>query len=137
MIYRTLVAEVLRGSSLRLNAAAIVSRLQAKLMDFRSDLTGSSDWNCSSNEGKRRYGSISFRLDDFPDSFPETYFTCPKCGNYIYEIEQIRVSGGFWRSFFDVGNKLYGDVSCKEGGYNEFYKKAVSGIQKVFDFLGS
>ena len=50
---------------------------------------------------------------------------------------QIRVSGGFWSSFFDVGNKRYNAVSCTECGYTEFYKKTVSGIQKVFDFLGS
>ena len=50
---------------------------------------------------------------------------------------QIRVSGGFWSSFFDVGNKRYNAISCTECGYTEFYKKTVSGIQKVFDFLGS
>ena len=49
---------------------------------------------------------------------------------------QIRVSGGFWSSFFDVGNRRYSAVSCTECGYTEFYKKTVSGIQKVFDFLG-
>ena len=72
----------------------------------------------------------------FPDSFPETY-TCPGCGSYTYEIGQIRVSGGFWSSFFDVGNKRFNAVSWKECGYTEFYKKTVSDIQKVFDFLGS
>lgn len=72
----------------------------------------------------------------FPDSFPKTY-TCPKCGSQTYEMGQIRVSGGFWSSFFDVGNKRYNAVSCTECGYTEFYKKTVSGIQKVFDFLGS
>ena len=50
---------------------------------------------------------------------------------------QIRVSGGFWSSFFDVGNKRYNAVSCTECGYTEFYRKTVSGIQQVFDFLGS
>ena len=72
----------------------------------------------------------------FPDSFPKTY-TCPKCGSQTYEMGQIRVSGGFWSSFFDVGNKRYNAVSCTVCGYTEFYKKTVSGIQQVFDFLGS
>ena len=71
----------------------------------------------------------------FPDSFPKTY-TCLKCGSHAYEMGQIRVSGDFWSSFFDVGNRRYNAVSCIECGYTEFYKKTVSGIQKVFDFLG-
>ena len=71
----------------------------------------------------------------FSESFPTTY-TCPKCGNKHYESGQIRVSGGFWSSFFDVGNKRFNFVACDQCGYTEFYKKNISGIQKVFDFFG-
>ena len=67
----------------------------------------------------------------------ETTFICPKCGSRSYETGQIRVSGGFWSSFFDVGNQRYNAVSCTVCGYTEFYKRTVSGIQKVFDFLVS
>ena len=72
----------------------------------------------------------------FSDAYPKGY-SCPKCGNQAYESGQIRVSGGFWSSFFDVGNRRFNSVSCTECGYTEFYKRTVSGIQKVFDFLGS
>ena len=32
-------------------------------------------------------------------------YVCSECGCTTYETGQIRVSGGFWSSFFDVGNK--------------------------------
>ena len=50
--------------------------------------------------------NVAKELMAFPESFPKTY-TCPKCGSQTYEMGQIRVSGGFWSSFFDVGNKRY------------------------------
>ena len=53
VIVRALVAEILRGSSLSFNTTAIVSRLQAELMDFRGDFTSSRNWNCSSNQNNR------------------------------------------------------------------------------------
>ena len=54
--------------------------------------------------------NVAKELMAFPDSFPQTY-TCPKCGSKTYETGQIRVSGGCWSSFFDVGNKCYNSVS--------------------------
>ena len=66
-----------------------------------------------------------------------TSYKCPECGNTNYETGQIRVSGGFWSSFFDVGNRRYNTVTCTECGYTKFYRKSVSGIQKIFDFMGS
>ena len=49
-------------------------------------------------------------------------FKCSECGNTSYETGQIRVSGGFWSSFFDVGNRRYNAVSCNACGYTKFYK---------------
>ena len=65
-----------------------------------------------------------------------TKFVCSECGCTSYETGQIRVSGGFWSSFFDVGNKRYNDVSCTKCGFTKCYNRTVSGIQKAFDFLG-
>ena len=45
--------------------------------------------------------------------------------------------GGFWSSFFDVGNRRFSSVSCLNCGYTEFYKRTVSGVQQFFDYLGS
>jgi len=64
-------------------------------------------------------------------------YECSECGNTSYELGQIRVSGGFWSSFFDVGNRRYNAVSCTACGYTKFYKRSVKGIQKLFDFMGS
>ena len=47
VIFRALVTEVLRGSSLSLYTATIIGGLQAELVDLRSDITSSSHWNCS------------------------------------------------------------------------------------------
>lgn len=63
-------------------------------------------------------------------------YKCPECGCTSYETGQIRVSGGFWSSFFDVGNRRYNAVSCSNCGYTKFYKRTVSGVQQVFDYLG-
>ena len=67
---------------------------------------------------------------------PSSY-ECPECGCKSYETGQIRVSGGFWSSFFDVGNRRYNAVSCANCGYTKFYKRNVSGISQIFDYLGS
>ncbi|WP_186488961.1 zinc ribbon domain-containing protein [Synechococcus sp. BIOS-U3-1] len=65
-----------------------------------------------------------------------TGYVCSECGCATYETGQIRVSGGFWSSFFDVGNKRYNTVTCTRCGFTKFYQRTVSGVQKVFDFLG-
>ena len=65
-----------------------------------------------------------------------TRYVCTECGCTSYETGQIRVSGGFWSSFFDVGNKRYNTVTCTRCGFTKFYQRTVSGVQKVFDFLG-
>ncbi|WP_186470724.1 zinc ribbon domain-containing protein [Synechococcus sp. A18-25c] len=66
-----------------------------------------------------------------------TGYVCSECGCTSYETGQIRVSGGFWSSFFDIGNRRYNAVTCTNCGYTKFYRRSVSGVQKVFDFLGS
>ena len=67
---------------------------------------------------------------------PSSY-ECPECGCKSYETGQIRVSGGFWSSFFDVGNRRYNAVSCTNCGFTKFYKRQVSGVAQIFDYLGS
>ena len=62
-------------------------------------------------------------------------YTCPKRGSTTYETGQIRVSGDFWSSFLDVGNKRYGSVSCTKCGYTELHKKTARRVEKLLDFL--
>ena len=66
-----------------------------------------------------------------------TDFECLKCGSKDFETGQIRTAGGFWSSFFDIGNTRFEYYSCMKCTYTEFYKGKVTGLQKVFDFLGS
>ena len=65
-----------------------------------------------------------------------TVWKCPKCECTGKETGQIRASGGFWSSFFDVSTRRFDHVTCKRCGYTEFYKANISGAAKIFDFLG-
>tara|TARA_A100001388_G_C28637412_1_gene435349 strand:+ start:414 stop:629 length:216 start_codon:yes stop_codon:yes gene_type:complete len=66
-----------------------------------------------------------------------TNWQCLKCGSKDFEIGEVRTAGGFWSSFFDLGNRRFEYCSCKQCTYSEFYKGKVKGVQKVLDFLGS
>lgn len=61
---------------------------------------------------------------------------CEKFGNRDFETGQFRGAGGFWAAFFDMSNKRFATVTCSNCQYTEMYKVPVSGVQKVFDFLG-
>tara|TARA_Y100001968_G_C18816806_1_gene462769 strand:+ start:170 stop:385 length:216 start_codon:yes stop_codon:yes gene_type:complete len=66
-----------------------------------------------------------------------TDWQCLKCGSNDFEIGEVRTSGGFWSSFFDVGNKRFEYCSFKQCTYSEFFKGKVKTVQKIFDFFGS
>ena len=57
-------------------------------------------------------------------------YLCPKCGSRTYETGQIRVSGGFWSSFFDVGNRRYNAVTCTVVGTPSFINAPFQGFKK-------
>ena len=60
---------------------------------------------------------------------------CPKCQHDEFEASEMRASGGFWSSFFDLQNKRFAAVTCRRCKFTEFYKSKVSNLHKVFDFL--
>jgi len=64
-------------------------------------------------------------------------YVCIKCGNTQYEIETIRTTGGTFSRLFDVQNKKFTAVSCKNCGFTELYKGRSSGLGNVVDFLTS
>ena len=66
-----------------------------------------------------------------------TMWKCPRCECPGREVGEIRVSGGFWSSFFDVSSRRFNTVSCKRCGYTELYKMDISGTSQIIDFLGS
>ncbi len=62
-------------------------------------------------------------------------YVCPKCGNRTYEVDEIRTVGGIWSKIFDVQNKKFSVVSCKQCHYAELYKSPSSMLGNVFDFF--
>lgn len=62
-------------------------------------------------------------------------FVCPKCNGTQYETDEIRTTGGGFSRFFDVQNRKFAVVSCRNCGYSELYKGSSSGLGNVADFL--
>ena len=62
-------------------------------------------------------------------------YSCPKCGNKNYEVDQMRATGGMLAKIFDVQNKKFTTVSCTQCGYTELYKRSSSTFGNVIDFF--
>lgn len=62
-------------------------------------------------------------------------YTCPKCNNTTYKIDQMRATGGTLSKIFDVQNKKFTSVTCERCTYTEFYKTKTSALSNVFDLF--
>ncbi len=62
-------------------------------------------------------------------------YTCPKCGNTEYEVDQFRATGGTFSKIFDVQNKHFSTVTCTRCKYTEIYKAESSSLGNIFDFF--
>ncbi|MCB4807263.1 zinc ribbon domain-containing protein [Tamlana sp. 62-3] len=62
-------------------------------------------------------------------------YSCPKCGNTSYEIDEMRATGGRFAKIFDVQNKKFSSVTCKKCTFTEFYKTKTSALGNIFDFF--
>ena len=60
-------------------------------------------------------------------------YDCPKCGCKKYESDHFKATGGNFAKMFDVQNKKFITISCKECGYTELYKS--KGGLNILDFL--
>lgn len=60
---------------------------------------------------------------------------CPKCNSQNYETDTIRTTGGTFSKLFDIQNKRFDIISCKNCGYTEFYKRDVNAVENIIDFL--
>lgn len=47
----------------------------------------------------------------------------------------MRGTGGLGTSLFNVQSENFSYVSCAQCGYTEFYKRSLSEMQKLFDFM--
>ncbi len=62
-------------------------------------------------------------------------YQCAKCGNAEYEHDEFRATGGMFSKLFDIQNKKFATISCKQCGYTEIYKNTTSSIENIADFL--
>ncbi len=68
---------------------------------------------------------------------PHINYTCPKCGNSEYEVDEFRATGGALAKVFDVQNKKFTTVSCARCKYTELFKADTTMLGNIFDlFIG-
>lgn len=62
-------------------------------------------------------------------------YTCPKCENKFYEIDEFRAVGSTLTRLFNVQNKKFTTISCSHCGYTEIFKRTTSTAGNIIDFL--
>jgi predicted nucleic-acid-binding Zn-ribbon protein len=65
---------------------------------------------------------------------PNNYI-CPKCGSRQADIDQFRATGGFLSKLFDVQNKRFTTVTCRNCTYTEMYRAGSSQLGNIFDLF--
>lgn len=62
-------------------------------------------------------------------------YTCPKCGNGYYEMDEIRTTGSFATKLFNIQNKRFTTITCSRCFYTEIFKTKSSKMGNVVDFF--
>jgi len=62
-------------------------------------------------------------------------YQCIKCGCTQFESDQFQATGGNFSKIFDVQNKKFVTVSCRDCGYTELYRSETSAGMNILDFL--
>jgi predicted nucleic-acid-binding Zn-ribbon protein len=62
-------------------------------------------------------------------------YACEKCGCREYESDQFQATGGNFAKLFDIQNKRFVTVICRNCGYTELYRAQTSAGMNVLDFL--
>jgi predicted nucleic-acid-binding Zn-ribbon protein len=63
-------------------------------------------------------------------------YTCPKCGSRQADVDQIRTTGAGFTKYFNIQNRKFSAVICKQCGYTELYRTGASGgASNILDFL--
>ena len=62
-------------------------------------------------------------------------YKCLKCSCAEYAEGEIRAAGGFWTKIFNIQNRKFKTVSCKNCGYTEIYSKRGNEAENVLDFF--
>ncbi|MDJ0840061.1 MAG: zinc ribbon domain-containing protein [Acidobacteriota bacterium] len=64
-------------------------------------------------------------------------YVCDKCGGREYDQDEFRATGSGLAKIFDVQNKKFATISCRNCGYTELYKRTTSTAGNVLDFFTS
>ena len=62
-------------------------------------------------------------------------WSCPKCGNTVYETDQFAATGGGLTKILDIQSKKFTTVSCTRCKYTELYKAPTSALGNLFDLF--
>jgi len=64
-------------------------------------------------------------------------FECAKCGGNSYDTDEISTTGSIFSKFFNIQNRRYTAVSCRNCNYTELYKGSTSTLGNIVDFFGN
>lgn len=64
-------------------------------------------------------------------------YECVKCGSGGYDTDEITTTGSTFSKFFNVQNRKYTAVTCRNCSYTEFYKGKTSTLGNIVDFFGN
>lgn len=62
-------------------------------------------------------------------------YVCMKCGCTQFTHDQFQATGGTFAKLFNVQNKRFITISCKDCGYTELYNSKTSTGMNVLDFF--
>jgi len=62
-------------------------------------------------------------------------YSCPKCGNQIADIGEIRTTSSFLTKIFDIQNRRFTSVTCTKCRYTDFYNIPPKRIGEFLDFV--
>jgi len=62
-------------------------------------------------------------------------YKCPKCGCTNYESSEIRTTGSFAMKLFNIQNKKFTTITCKQCKYTELYAASSNQLGNILDFF--
>lgn len=62
-------------------------------------------------------------------------YHCPKCGCTEFQHDQFQATGGMAAKLFDIQNKRFITISCRQCGYTELYRQETSDGENILDFF--
>lgn len=69
------------------------------------------------------------------DQQQKLQYVCPKCGCHYYDADRFQAVGGNFAKIFDIQNKKFVTISCRQCGYTELYRSQAGKGSDILDFL--